>query len=142
VFLHLLPEIIEEGEYAVATSFWILSGIITFFILEKFVQWRHCHASLEKQCKEHPLATMNLVGDGLHNFIDGLIIAASFITNINLGVVTTFAIALHEIPQEIGDFGVLIYGGFNKKKALLWNFICALTAVFGAFTTVGLLTTC
>jgi len=74
---------------------------------------------------------MNLFGDGVHNFIDGLIMAASFITDINLGVATTFAITLHEIPQEIGDFGVLIYGGFNKKRALFWNFLCALTAILG-----------
>ena len=80
----------------------------------------------------HPFAYMNLIGDSLHNFIDGLIIAASFITNIQLGIATTLAVALHEIPQEIGDFAVLIYGGFSRSKALFYNFLSASVAVIGA----------
>jgi len=74
---------------------------------------------------------MNLFGDAVHNFIDGLVIAATFLTDIRLGIITSFAIALHEIPQEIGDFGVLLYSGFSRKKALFANFLVALTAVFG-----------
>jgi zinc and cadmium transporter len=126
-FLHLLPESVEK--FGNNSSFiFVLIGFGFFFFIEKILHWRHCH---KRECPVHTFAYLNLFGDGVHNFIDGLIIAASFITDINLGVVTTFAIALHEIPQEIGDFGVLIYGGFNKKSALFWNFICALTAIFG-----------
>jgi len=126
-FLHLIPEYIEKFNDNNCFIF-VLIGFGFFFFIEKILHWRHCH---KRKCPVHTFAYLNLFGDGVHNFIDGLIIAASFITNIHLGIVTIFAIALHEIPQEIGDFGVLIYGGFNKKRALFWNFICALTAIFG-----------
>lgn len=126
-FLHLIPEYVEKINDNNCFIF-VLIGFGLFFFIEKILHWRHCH---KRECPVHTFAYMNLFGDGVHNFIDGLIIAASFITNFHLGIVTTFAISLHEIPQEIGDFGVLIYGGFNKKKALFWNFICALTAVLG-----------
>jgi len=129
-FLHLLPESIEKFGNDSCFIF-VLIGFGFFFFVEKILHWRHCH---KEKCPVHTFAYLNLFGDGVHNFIDGLIIAASFITDIHLGVVTTFAIALHEIPQEIGDFGVLIYGGFNKRKALFWNFLCALTAIFGGVT--------
>ena len=80
----------------------------------------------------HPVALMNLVGDSLHNLIDGMIIAGSYLASVPLGIATTIAVVLHEIPQEMGDFGVLLHGGFNKTRALLFNFITALTAVLGA----------
>ena len=96
--------------------------------LEKLLHWRHCH---KKNCDVHTFGYMNLFGDAVHNFIDGLVIAATFLTDIRLGIITSFAIALHEIPQEIGDFGVLLYSGFSRKKALFANFLVALTAVFG-----------
>jgi zinc and cadmium transporter len=126
-FLHLLPESIEESGN-INPFIFVLVGFILFFIIEKVLHWRHCHKG---KCDIHTFHYMNLIGDSIHNFIDGLIIAASFIISIPLGLTTTVAIAAHEIPQEIGDFGVLIYGGFEKKKALLLNFIVALTIVFG-----------
>lgn len=128
-FLHLLPEALEKTQSTIVFYYLIL-GIVIFFLMERYLHWRHCHDDAE--CKIHAFTYLNLVGDGLHNFIDGMVIAASFIISIKLGLVTTVAIILHEIPQELGDFGVLVYGGFSKKKALFYNFISALTAMLGA----------
>lgn len=130
VFIHIIPEIVDHG-YTVMTAFYILSGIVLSLITEKIIHWRHCHMPTTKE-HIHPFALMNLIGDSIHNFIDGLIIGASYIVNIPLGIATTVAVIFHEIPQEIGDFGVLLYGGFTKKKALFLNFVTALTAVLGA----------
>lgn len=135
-FLHLIPEAFESGKSILQSSFLVLLGIIIFFIIENYIHWRHCHVPTSKH-HPHPLGTMNLIGDGIHNFIDGLVIAAAYFVNIPLGIVTTLAVVLHEIPQEIGDFGVLIYAGYSKKKALFFNFLSALTAVLGAL--VGIL---
>jgi len=135
-FIHLIPEAVEEGGFGLNTSLYILFGIISSFIVEKFLQWRHCHIPTSEE-HPHSFAYMNLFGDAVHNFIDGLIIAGSYIVSSSLGVTTTLAVVFHEIPQEIGDFGVLIYGGFKKSRALLFNFLSALTAVFGAFTSLG-----
>jgi len=131
VFIHMLPEIINEGQFTLMSSIYILLGILIFFILEKIVQWRHCHLAATKG-HTHPLATMNLVGDAVHNFIDGVLIAGSFMLSIPVGIATTIAVILHEIPQEMGDFGVLLHSGMKPKKALLFNFFSALTAVLGA----------
>ncbi len=126
-FIHLLPEAAENIEPS--TLFLIvLFAFILYFFVEKLFHWRHCHKG---KCKIHTFGYMNLIGDALHNFIDGLILSAAFITDIRLGIITTIAIALHEIPQEIGDFGVLLYAGFHKRKALIANFLVALTVVFG-----------
>lgn len=129
-FIHLLPEVIEKNGLTVSISLSLLFGILIFFVLEKVIKWRHCH---NIECEEHAnsFAYMNIVGDGLHNFIDGLIIAASYIASIQVGIATTLAVIFHEIPQEIGEFGLLIQGGFSRKKALLINFLSALTAVIG-----------
>jgi len=126
-FLHLLPEAMEElsGESVFTT---VLGAFVLFFLIEKIFHWRHCHKG---HCDVHTFGYMNLVGDSIHNFIDGLIIAATFLTNRQLGIATVIAVSLHEIPQEIGDFGVLLYSGMTRKKALLANFIVALTAVLG-----------
>lgn len=129
-FLHLLPEISESG-LSTQSSFLILTGIIIFFALEKFIHWQHCHQPISEG-HVHPFAIMNLVGDGFHNFLDGLIIGASYLISIPTGIATTIAVVLHEIPQEIGDFGVLIHGGFSKGKALFLNFLSALTSILGA----------
>ncbi|MCX5716260.1 MAG: ZIP family metal transporter [Candidatus Omnitrophica bacterium] len=123
--LHLVPEAIELGANA---PLWILAGILLFFILEKFLFWRHCHDGI---CKEHPVRYLNLIGDGVHNFIDGTIIAAAFIADVKLGMTTSIIALAHEIPQEIGDFGILVYGGFTKTKALLFNLLSALTCILG-----------
>ncbi|HEX9664568.1 MAG TPA: ZIP family metal transporter [Patescibacteria group bacterium] len=127
-FFHLIPEIVEEG-VSQAVFIYIVVGFCLFFILEKFIFWHHCHTY---KCEVKTFTYMNLVGDGLHNFIDGLVIAASFVTSIELGLATTLAVLIHEIPQEISDFGVLIYGGFSRGKALLYNFLSALLAIIGA----------
>jgi zinc and cadmium transporter len=126
-FFHLLPESMESGNPSMFG--YVLSGILIFFLIEKFLHWRHCHKG---HCDAHTFTYLNLIGDGIHNFIDGMIIAASFVTDMRLGVITTLAVAAHEIPQEIGDFGILVYGGFSKYKALLFNLLSALTAMAGA----------
>ena len=127
-FLHLLPEALEKSSSPLIFHYLIL-GIVFFFLMERYFHWRHCH---EEECHIHAFTYLNLFGDGIHNFIDGMVIAGSFVVSVKLGIVTTLAIILHEIPQELGDFGVLIYGGFSKRKALIWNFISALTAMAGA----------
>jgi len=124
-FLHLLPEAVEKSS-GLDVYLIVLVGFILFFLIEKVLHWRHCH---KEHCDVHTFHYMNLVGDSIHNFIDGLIMAASYIVSLPLGITTTIAIATHEIPQEIGDFGVLIYGGFSKKKAILLKFVVSLTAV-------------
>ncbi len=129
-FIHLLPEAAEAG-FSVEISLYVLSGIIVSFAVEKIVRWRHCHVPISKS-HPHPFAYMNLFGDAVHNFIDGLIIGASYLASIPAGIATTVAVIFHEIPQEIGDFSVLLHGGFTKKKAVALNFIVALTAVLGA----------
>jgi len=125
--LHLLPEAVEKNS-ELDVYMVVLLGFILFFLIEKVLHWRHCHKG---QCDVHTFHYMNLVGDSIHNFIDGLIMAASYVVSLPLGITTTIAIATHEIPQEIGDFAVLVYGGFSKKKAILLNFVVALTAVIG-----------
>jgi len=132
-FLDLLPEIIEEG-FTKATPLIILSGMLAFFVLEKFLHWHHHHAEHEHE-EVHGFTYLNIIGDGIHNFLDGAVIAASFMTNTALGIATTIAIIAHEIPQEIADFSILIYGGFSKMKALVYNFLTALTAMIGAVLT-------
>ena len=138
-FLHLLPEIVNEVGFTPKISFYIIIGILFSFIVEKFVHWRHCHHPDHIHSKVHSFAYMNLFGDGVHNFIDGMIIGASYLISIPVGIATTIAVVLHEIPQEIGDFGVLLHGGFSKKKALLFNFLTALTSIIGAIValTIG-----
>lgn len=137
VFFHLLPEVVEEHGFTVEVSLAILAGIILSFVVEKFVHWQHCHTPVSKE-HPHPFAIMNLVGDGVHNLIDGLVIGASYLVSVPAGIATTLAVIFHEIPQEIGDFGVLIHGGFSKGKALLFNFITAVTAVIGAVIALSL----
>ncbi|MFA7254079.1 MAG: ZIP family metal transporter [Patescibacteria group bacterium] len=131
-FIHLMPEGIEKFGNNEKFFFIILISLMVYLLIEKILHWRHCHAG--GKCPIHSFGYMNLLGDGVHNFIDGLIIASSFMVSIPLGITTTIAIALHEIPQEVGDFGVLLYAGIEKKKALLLNFLVALTVVAGAIT--------
>ena len=129
-FIHLIPEAIEETGFGLPISMLILFGILFSFIVEKFLRWRHCHIPTSNE-HPHSFAYMNLFGDAIHNLIDGLIIGGSFVFSISLGIATTLAVIFHEIPQELGDFGVLIHGGFSKKKALWFNLLTALAAVFG-----------
>ena len=130
-FLHLLPEAVEKSGFGIGMSIYLMLGICISFVIEKIVQWRHCHIPHSKN-HPHPFAVMNLFGDGVHNFIDGMIIAASYLASNPVGIATTIAVILHEIPQEIGDFGVLLHGGFSRGKAIIFNFVTALTAILGA----------
>ncbi len=130
-FIHLLPEAVGESGFSTGLAISLIGGIVFSFCIEKFIRWRHCHLPTSEE-HPHPIAFMNLVGDAVHNFIDGIIIAASYLASVPVGIATTFAVVFHEIPQEIGDYGVLLHGGFTKRKALLMNFLTALTAVAGA----------
>ena len=130
VFFHLLPGIIQTSWRSVTVSLWILGWILFGLITEKVIRRNHCHMPVTKH-HTHPVALMNLVWDMVHNLIDGLIIGASYLVSIPVGIATTLAVVLHEIPQEIWDFGVLIHGWFSRRKALLLNFLTALTAVIG-----------
>lgn len=133
-FLHLIPEaLIGFGTDKI--FIYVLVGFGIFFVLEKFLLWHHCHKhdhGEHKECQTKTFGYMNLVGDGFHNLIDGMVIAAAFSVDVNLGVATTFAVLAHEVPQEISDFGVLIYSGFSRAKALIFNFVSALISVLGA----------
>jgi zinc and cadmium transporter len=136
VFIHLLPEVVEEYSHSISLIFiYVLVGILTSFILEKIICWRHCHLPITKN-HIHSFAWMNLWGDFFHNIIDGLTIAASYLLNTGAGIATTLAVIFHEIPQEIGDFGVLLHGGFEIKKALLLNFLTALSAFIGVIVSL------
>ena len=137
-FIHLLPKAIENFGLTLNISLSILAGIVIFFILEKFIHWQHCHGTITEHHHVHPFAYINLVGDALHNFLDGMILAASYLISVPAGVATTLAVIFHEIPQEIGDFGVLLHGGFSKSKALALNFVSALFAVLGTLLTLWL----
>jgi|SRR3990170_8887179 len=137
-FIHLIPESFKSGNNATYVSLTVIAGILIFFILEKFLHWHHHTHSEEENSVIHPTGKMVLVSDGVHNFIDGLIIGASYLVSIEVGIATTLAVMLHEIPQEIGDFGVLIYSGFTRTKALLFNFISGLAAVAGVLVALFL----
>jgi len=138
-FLAILPHAFEvPGVDAHSVTLTVLCGILVFFLLEKMVIWRHCHTD---DCEVHVpdvdkarhAATGNLIliGDGIHNMVDGVLIAAAFLTDVHLGVVTSIAVIAHEIPQELGDFAVLLHSGFSRGKALLYNMLTSLTTVIG-----------
>lgn len=137
VFLEILPEAIELSTDIATVSGTVLVGILLFFTLEKLLLWRHCH---HDHCEAHDPAehgahgrsgTMIMIGDTFHNFVDGIIIAAAFLVDINLGVVTALAIIAHEIPQEVGDFMILLHSGYTKAQALLFNLLSSLATLVG-----------
>lgn len=136
-FIHLLPESFQELGTNLSVSLYVISGILIFFVLEKFLRWRHCHIPTSEE-HMHPLATINLVGDAVHNLIDGMLVGASYMVSLPIGIATTLAVIMHEIPQEVGDFGVLIHGGLSVKKALALNFLSALTAMLGVILAIVL----
>ncbi len=137
VFIHLLPEVVEVEGFTQSVSVNILIGILATFVIEKIIHWKH-HQSHSGHMHKHPVTTMTLFGDGVHNFIDGLVIGASYFVSIPAGIATTFAVILHEIPQEMGNFGVLIHGGYTRSRALWFNFLSSLTAVAGTITVLAL----
>ncbi|MEK6939533.1 MAG: ZIP family metal transporter [Nanoarchaeota archaeon] len=146
-FLHLLPEVVEERGFTLAVSFSALGGVLIFFLLEKLIHAHHCDTLPHEQShlhhephlhahKQH-IGVLTLFGDGLHNLLDGLVIAGAYLVSVPTGVATTLAVVLHEVPQEIADFGVLLYSGFSKWKALFYNFLSAAAAIVGAI--IGLI---
>ena len=135
-FLHILPEIVAEHGWSITISLYLLISIVLFYCLEQFIHWHHYHHVSEEE--RHPVGLLNLVGDGFHNFIDGLIIGTSYLVSVELGIATTLAVIFHEIPQEIGDFAILLHSGFTRGKALLYNFLSALTAVLGTLLAIGI----
>jgi zinc and cadmium transporter len=139
VFLELLPQAFERAESLESMALTILAGILLFFVLEKLVLWRHCHV---EQCEAHdpPLAAhhdhgrsgmMIMIGDTFHNFVDGVLIAAAFLASSELGIVTAVAIIAHEIPQEVGDFLILLHSGYTKARAFLLNGLSSAAMVLG-----------
>jgi len=145
VFIYLIPEAFAESTNITLTSVLFIVGMLAFFVLEKFLHWQHSHVDKESAYHHHeelkevpnkgkirPLGYMILASDGLHNFIDGIIIGTSYLISIDLGIATTVAVIIHEIPQEISDFGVLLHAGFSRARALFFNFLSALFAVGGA----------
>jgi len=141
VFFDLLPEAVHESDnlkdlgIEVNIFLFTLLGILGFFLLERFIHWFHHHQHEYKDEPVKPTIPLIVIGDSVHNFIDGVVIAATFLVSIPLGIVTTLAVAAHEIPQEIGDFGILLHKGLGKKKVLLVNILSALTAIVGALIT-------
>ncbi len=135
VFIDFLPEAVSH-KYTLGLALNLLLGFLVMFILEKFVHCHHNNQCEKEDCGHghaYNLAPINLIGDGIHNFIDGLVIAGSYAANVTLGIAATISIIFHEVPQEIADFGVLLYSGMSKKKALIFNFLSALTAIMGTF---------
>ncbi|MDD5340946.1 MAG: ZIP family metal transporter [Patescibacteria group bacterium] len=129
-FFHLLPDVIEKNDDILMVFVWTIVGFCLFFMMEKFLRWHHCH---DKECEEKKhLGQINMVGDGIHNFLDGVIVMAAFVVSPALGLATSISIISHEIPQELGDFGVLLYSGYNRTKAIIFNFLLSVIAVLGA----------
>lgn len=142
--IHLIPEALEEIGDGNRFSVAVLLGILMFFALEGYLRWHHAHHGAEDEHLGHEeyeagthdpnahIAPLVIVADGLHNLIDGAVIAASFLVSVEIGIATTIAVFLHEIPQEIADFGLLVHAGLSRGKALLFNFASGLTALIGA----------
>jgi zinc and cadmium transporter len=132
-FFHMLPAAVSEGLPLLTSLAILVLGFVTFFALEQLLHWHHCH-NAGADCRK-PLTYLILIGDGLHNFLGGLAIAGTFLVDIRLGITSWLAAVAHEIPQELGDFGVLVHGGWPRKKALLFNVLSALTFLLGGLLT-------
>ncbi|MGI5840883.1 MAG: ZIP family metal transporter [Patescibacteria group bacterium] len=134
-FLHLIPESYETIDSSVFTSLFIILGMLLFFIIEKVLRWRHCHDPDCQDSHHGPLVALNFIGDSVHNFIDGMLIAASFMVGPTLGLSTSLAVIFHEIPQEIGDFSIFIHSGLGVAKTVRFNFLSALFSIAGVILT-------
>ncbi len=148
-FLHLIPEAMESFPATYTAGLLVIAGVLAFFALEKLLHWHHHHTEENEVAlhhggnralgnRVHVTGRLILLSDGLHNFIDGLIIGIAYLTSIEVGVATTIAVILHEIPQEIGDFGVLLHAGYRRGRALFFNFLSALFAVVGAMVALAI----
>jgi zinc and cadmium transporter len=137
VFFHLLPEVMEHAGDPLTGSALILGGMLLAFCIEKFIHWHHCHRTEHDEHEHggehhHPLGSLILIGDGIHNFIDGMLIVTAYMVSVPAGIATTVAVILHEIPQELSDISLLLHSGFTRKRAILWNTVSACTAIAGA----------
>jgi zinc and cadmium transporter len=128
-FFHMLPAALGDSADPARVFLWALNGFIVFFLLEQFLHWHHCHRA-DSDCKK-PLTYLILLGDGLHNFLGGLGVAGVFLIDVRLGIAAWLAAAAHEVPQELGDFGVLVHGGWSKPTALLLNLLSGATFLIG-----------
>lgn len=139
VFFHLLPEVMHSAEPQTG-SLLILVGILLAFAIEKFIHWHHCH-HVEHDDAEgrhtHPVGPLIIIGDSLHNFIDGMLIASAFFVSVPLGLVTALGIILHEVPQELSDMALLLHSGYSRARALLWNTLSSCAAILGAVVAIG-----
>ncbi len=142
-YFDLLPEAIEFFEEESVVFIYVTLGFISFFFLERFIYWYHGHghqadisAKNAARASNKGFAYLNLIGDGIHNFVDGMIIAASFLVGFSVGLATTVAVIFHELPQEMGDYGILVYAGFKRRRALLLNFVVALAVILGGISAV------
>jgi zinc and cadmium transporter len=133
--LHMLPAAVDVMGNEVPVYLWLLAGFVSFFILEQFLHWHHCHRPVRRH---GPLGYLILLADGLHNFVGGLAVGGAFIIDVRLGLVTWTAAAAHEVPQELGDFGILVHAGWSRTRALLFNFLSALTFLIGGFVVYAL----
>jgi zinc and cadmium transporter len=135
-FFHLLPEAVDTLGNELQVYVWLMAGFVTFFVLEQFLHWHHCHRAVHDG--HRPLGHLILLADGLHNFIGGLAVAGAFIVDIRVGIITWLVAAAHEVPQELGDFGVLVHSGWSRRQALTWNVVSASTFLLGGLIAYGL----
>ena len=135
-FFHMIPAALDANAPILGIGIAVVMGFTVFFVLEQVLHWHHCHRA-QSDCKQ-PLTYLVLIGDGLHNFLGGLAVAGTFLIDIRLGITTWLAAAAHEVPQELGDFGVLVHGGWSKRRALLFNLLSGLTFLLGGLLAYGL----
>ena len=135
-FFHMIPAAVVEIGDMLNVGILVVAGFTVFFLLEQLLHWHHCHRS-SSDCKQ-PLTYLILIGDGLHNFLGGLAIAGTFLIDIRLGITSWLAAAAHEVPQELGDFGVLVHGGWSRRRALIFNVLSGLTFLLGGLVTYAL----
>jgi zinc and cadmium transporter len=137
VIFHLLPETFEDSHSHILSGLVLAAGLMAFFITERILHWHHHHSLEDNPCEhEHSFGYVTLMAESIHNFTDGVLIAASWLTSNELGMATTIAVILHEIPQEVSNFSILIHAGFSKRKALVFNLFSACTAIVGAVITL------
>ncbi|SCG39222.1 ZIP family metal transporter [Micromonospora halophytica] len=132
---HMLPESVSALGNSLGVYVWLAAGLLAFLILEQYLHWHHCHRPVSAH---RPVGYLILVADALHNLIGGLAIGAAFVTDIRLGIVTWLVAAAHEIPQEMGDFGILVHSGWSRGRALVWNVVSASTVLLGALAAYAL----